>query len=88
MNLETSAYVLIEYGDAGDAHIIRPLRSQDELEAATMRAIFGEVLTPESDCWDEWQAYLRLLHLDGELYFEGDPPIQWMRAYIVMEARK
>jgi hypothetical protein len=86
----TGKFVLIEHGDAGQPHTIRLFSSQSNLELATMLAIFGEELKPETSSlyqepthWEEWLGYLEKLREDGSLSFEGDPGLEWMRANIL-----
>lgn len=66
-------YILIEYDDDG-ANRVRIFETAIARELATRLAINGDTTSP---CHE-----LDTLDSDGIVEFEGEPPIEWLTAYV------
>jgi len=72
-------YLLIQHGEGGDPALVSIHDTEQERDIATMDAIFGEH-TPAND---DMLATLHLLKEEGIINFEGDPPVEWLKAKVV-----
>jgi hypothetical protein len=74
-------YVLIEHAEAGGSPVIRVFDNLADRAKATREAILGPACDDNKDlqCPE-----IATLSIDGRVNFEGDPPLEWLDAYVII----
>ena len=75
-------YILVAHGSGSDSAFVGIYKDQVSRNRATMYAIFGESVRPDQEVG--FLAILEKLKEDKWYHFEGDPPLQWIDADMVV----